>query len=351
MLGKIDCFGMTDIRCKRPKNEDQFLIADLNKSLRLHQSSLSINDYETLFGRSQGQLFLVADGMGGHAAGERASHLAVETVTANVLNTMPWFFRLDSDRDDDLREELAEGLLRCQAAMRAAANREPQHEGMGTTLTMPYLICPRLSAVHVGDSRCYIHREGDLKQITKDHTFAQQIQDSRALDSEEIDDRWHNTLWNYIGGDSDELKPEVSKAQLRLGDTVLLCTDGLTKHVSDEAICAFLGEDLPANDVSVRLVNAAKEDGGSDNITVVVVRFLETQPATTLPDQQAAEQVEGKSTPLAETTLGVATQPGADSLDDLQPEVISSNRDLPGKTATSSRSMGRSGMSCSTARS
>src|SRR5437763_9216083 len=114
MRGKMDCFGLTDVGTAREANEDQFLIADLNKSMLIHQTSLQLEDHTRLFGGSQGKLLLVADGMGGHVAGQRASTLAVDTVTRYVLNTMSWFLRLEPGREDDLQEELKTALERCQ---------------------------------------------------------------------------------------------------------------------------------------------------------------------------------------------------------------------------------------------
>src|SRR5258708_34413948 len=105
MRGKIDCFGMTDIGKVRSVNEDQLLVADLNKSMLIHQTSLRHEDHTRLFGGSQGQLLLVADGMGGHAEGKRASAIAVQTISHYVRNTMHWFFRLEENREVDLEEE------------------------------------------------------------------------------------------------------------------------------------------------------------------------------------------------------------------------------------------------------
>src|ERR1700730_18478995 len=102
MRGKLDCYGMTDVGKVRPVNEDQFLLADLNMSLLIHQTSLSHEDHTRLFGGSQGQLLLVADGMGGHAAGQQASSIAVQGLAHYVLNTMPWFFRLEAGGEADL---------------------------------------------------------------------------------------------------------------------------------------------------------------------------------------------------------------------------------------------------------
>src|SRR5262249_46734818 len=155
-----------------------FLIADLTKSMLIHQTSLSHEDHTRLFGGSQAKLLLVADGMGGHAAGQQASALAVETLAHYVLNTMPWFLGLQETEEPDLREKLQTALARCQDRIEAAAKAEPSRYGMGTTLTMAYLIWPRLYVVHAGDSRCYLLRGGRLEQITTDHTLAQKMVES-----------------------------------------------------------------------------------------------------------------------------------------------------------------------------
>ena len=154
MPGKMDCFGLTDVGKVRDVNEDQFLIADLNKSMLVHQTSLSHDDHTRLFGGSQGQLLLVADGMGGHAAGKQASTLAVQTLSHYVLNAMRWLFQLDEPNEADLEDEFKTGQA-CQRRLEAEADAMPEKHGMGTTLTMAYVLWPRLYVVHVGDSRCY----------------------------------------------------------------------------------------------------------------------------------------------------------------------------------------------------
>jgi protein phosphatase len=112
MLGKMDCYGQSDVGRLRPDNQDQFLIADLNKAMRIHHTSLGLDSESTLFGNSQGVMLLVADGMGGHASGEQASRLAVESLTSSILNTMPWFFSRDAEGDEDLRHSLERALHR-----------------------------------------------------------------------------------------------------------------------------------------------------------------------------------------------------------------------------------------------
>ena len=291
MRGKLDCHGLSDVGRRRRVNEDQFLIADLSKSMLIHQTSLSHEDHSRLFSGSQGKLFLVADGMGGESAGEVASALAVETVTRYLLNTMPWFLRLQENQEDDLKDELRAALERCQERIVAEATASAERRGMGTTLTMAYIIWPRLYVVHAGDSRCYLLRGNRLEQVTTDHTVAQQLVERGVLRPEEAEgSRWSHVLWNCLGGGSSELSAEVYKATLQIGDTLLLCSDGLSQDVPEEQLLEVLRKDRGAEETCRELVDAANRAGGRDNITVVVARFRDLAH----PDaaaRQAAEEV------------------------------------------------------------
>lgn len=270
----LDCHGQTDVGRQRELNEDQFLIADLNKSLRVHQTSLQIDDESRIFGGSHGKLLLVADGMGGHAAGDRASMLAIDATTTYVLNTLSWYYRLDDDNEDDFAEELRGALLHCQSMLVRDAEAAPQRRGMGTTLTMAFVVWPRLYVVHAGDSRCYVYRKPSLAQITRDHTIAEELVAAGEMSAEEAEDSaLSHTLWNAIGGEGDELRPDVYKAALQVGDCILLCSDGLTGQLSDEEIRRELDRRQSAQETCRRLVAAANDAGGDDNITVVVARF------------------------------------------------------------------------------
>jgi protein phosphatase len=271
----VDCHGLTDTGRQRPENQDQFLIAGLNRGMLVRQTSLDLVNQTQLTGELKGQLLLVADGMGGHAHGDRASELAVRTITSYVLNTMPWFFRLDPDREDDLVEDLAEALRRCEQILRAEGDAVPERQDMGTTLTMAYILWPRLYVVHAGDSRCYLFRDGELTQLTTDHSLAQQMVDQGILDPAKAEgSRFSDVLHNVIVADGGtELKPEVNKTVLENRDALLLCSDGLTKHVADEQIAALLERSDSAAAASSELVAAANADGGSDNVTTIVARF------------------------------------------------------------------------------
>jgi serine/threonine protein phosphatase PrpC len=290
MRCKMDCAGMTDVGRVRPTNEDQFLIADLNKSMLVHQTSLSQDDHTRLFGGSQGALLLVADGMGGHAAGQQASAIAVQALEHYVLNTMPWLFHLQSCQESDLQDELKAVMEECHRSIESAASARPGQHGMGTTLTMAYILWPRLYVVHVGDSRCYLFRGSKLGRITTDQTMAQQLVEKGVLKAEEAPtSRWSHVLWSCLGGTSQHPSAEVYKAELNVGDTLLLSTDGLTAKMREEDLIPLLKQGGAAQEMCARLIAAANDAGGPDNTTVVVARFLDVQQASQV-QRAAAEQ-------------------------------------------------------------
>jgi PPM family protein phosphatase len=303
MLGKMDCSGLTDVGRARDVNEDQYLIASLSKSMQVHHTSLQLDDQTQLFGPSQGELLLVADGRGGEAAGRRASSLAVDSLATYVLNTMPWFLRLREDSEEQFEDDLKAALAYCQQRVNAEGERMPGRRGMGTTLTMAYLCWPRLFVVHVGDSRGYLLRRGRLWQVTRDHTLARQLADEGGLQGPE-GSRWSHVLWNVVGGGSDDLAPEAYRANLALGDTLLLCTDGLTRHVPDAEIARLLADDCPSRETCRRLIDAANAAGGTDNITAVVARFRDAHHQEKVA-QAAAERQEA----AGETAPGRAPAP------------------------------------------
>jgi serine/threonine protein phosphatase PrpC len=293
MRGKMDAYGLSDVGKVRSVNEDQFLIGDLSRSMLIHQTTLDHEEHSRLFGGSQGQLLLVADGMGGHAAGKRASTIAVDTLAHYVLNTMSWFLRLQESQEDDLEEEFKAALARCQKQIEVQASASSESRGMGTTLTMAYVLWPRFYVVHAGDSRCYLLRDGRLEQVTTDQTMAQQLVDRGALSPEEAKgSRWSHVLWNCIGGGSPELSVDVYKGTLQIGDTLLLCTDGLTARVRDEQILEVLTHSTSAEEASRQLVNAANETGAPDNVTVVVAHFRDANELKAQARQQASLEEE-----------------------------------------------------------
>ncbi|HJL14977.1 MAG TPA: protein phosphatase 2C domain-containing protein [Sandaracinaceae bacterium LLY-WYZ-13_1] len=272
-----DVFGLTDVGEVRTHNEDSFLVAQLERSMRLYQSSRPVNDGAKVKGPPQGWLFIVADGMGGHAAGEVASAMTIDSLARYAFTLMPWSLPRDKDDSRILARGLRDAVTKVQRDMKQAAQTGTGRAGMGTTLTMAYVAWPNLFVVHVGDSRMYAFREGQLHQVTHDHTLAQQLVDSKIMSADEAEEsEFSNILVNALGGDSDDLRVELHHAMLFPGDVVLLCSDGLTKHVTDADLTAKLGEVSAGGSVETaarELVGQAKADGGTDNVTVVVARF------------------------------------------------------------------------------
>jgi len=281
MSGKMQCFGLSDIGKVRTTNEDHFLVSDLNKSMQVHQTSLGLNHSTRLYGGSQGKVLAVADGMGGHAAGERASMIAVDAVTEFLLNAMDWFRCCEDEKEEDEAVARLQGVTDfCHEQVSQDVDAAPQRKGMGTTLTLGFILWPRMFVVHVGDSRCYLLRDGEFKQISHDHTMTQYLIETGALAPDEThNSEWDHQLYNVIGGNREAPKPDVYRTTLEIGDTVLLCTDGLTKHVSDEEMAATLSEDLTAEELCESLREQALRGGGEDNITLIVARFLDLDDA------------------------------------------------------------------------
>lgn len=276
MPGQMDTFGLTDIGVSRSRNEDQFLIADLKKSVIIHQTSLSYDDETHLMGGSQAKLLLVADGIGGNPAGDHASRLAVQGIVHYLLNTMHWLFRLNDGREDAFLEDLKGALSYTQEKMRQDADAFPLHKDMGTTITLAYIVWPQVYLIHVGDSRAYVIRDSNAIHLTHDQTYAQALVDNGMMDESEIRrSPLRHVLSGLVGCSSLYLTPEVSQFKLAIGDRLLLCTDGLTSHVSDSRIASITSTSESAEDACQRLINAAKDLGSTDNITAVIAHFTD----------------------------------------------------------------------------
>lgn len=266
----IECAGLTDIGRKRKVNQDQFLIADLHKNMQVQCSSEPFQN-KCLFGSAMGKLLVVADGMGGALAGEVASEMAVETLGQYLLNSMHWLFHPTSNEIEQFLLDLKNAARQSHETIRTTAANEPGFAGMGTTLTVAYLTWPMMYVLHVGDSRCYVLRQGVLHQITKDQTLAQHLHDRGHLDDREFNESpYRHVLLSVIGGNEDYPDIAVFKTKLAVGDRILLCSDGVNAHLKTDEIEQVLSVEQSATDVCRKLISAANECGGEDNITAVV---------------------------------------------------------------------------------
>ncbi|MCH8938585.1 MAG: serine/threonine-protein phosphatase [Gemmatimonadetes bacterium] len=271
---EIDVFGITDIGKIRSENQDQFLICTLRKHVDVWGTSLT--DEERLArltsGDRMGFLALVADGVGGSAGGKEASQTAVESVLDYVTHSMQCFYTSDPRHEDDFLKSLHEAVMLSHEIVQQKAGSDTAGERMATTLTMYMGVWPRAYVVQVGDSRCYQLRDGNLQRVTKDQTLVQQLVDDGVVNQSQADrSRWSHILSSAIGGST--ATPVTTKIDLQWGDVLLLCTDGLTRHVSEEEIEDRLNRMESAERVVHDLVSLALERGGSDNITVVVGRI------------------------------------------------------------------------------
>jgi len=270
-----DVFGATDTGRVRDSNQDQFFIASLERSLLIEGSSLPAQAGTRLVDTPQGRIMVVADGIGGHGGGEVASAVTIDAMAHYCFATMPWVQRRSECTGDELAEGLREAVRTAQERVHRVARRKGLAENLGTTLTMAYVAWPDLLLVHVGDSRAYLLRDATLHRLTVDHTLAQQMVDGKMLSkAEAASSRFSHVLVNAVGGGTDKLDVEMRHLELREGDQLLLCTDGLYDMVTDEAIAAALADThkLVAQ-VVLGLVEAANKAGGRDNVTAVLARF------------------------------------------------------------------------------
>jgi serine/threonine protein phosphatase PrpC len=272
---EIDAHGVTHPGKVRRDNQDHFLLCSLRRQVVVRGSS--IPEADGLLGESTrlASLAMVADGVGGAARGETASRIALTAVTQYVSRSMRCYYGA-SDSDQEFYDALKEGAQQCHAELRRLGEEDPDYSGMATTLTLYLGIWPRAYLLQVGDSRCYLLRDGELSQITRDQTMAQELIDLGVMTPADASgSRLQHTLSSSIGGR--QTAPAVTQFELTWDTVVLLCSDGLTRHVSDDLIRDRLRSMTSAKQVCEDLVQDALEGGGSDNITVVVRRAVASE--------------------------------------------------------------------------
>lgn len=238
----IEVAGDTHVGQARPANEDAILVGET--------------------------VFVVADGMGGAAGGHIASSTTVESFQA-----------LDGARFGDAEEAeeaMRRAILDANRAVRENAEQDPRLEGMGTTVTAVMLNGSDLYVGHVGDSRAYLWRDGQLRQLTHDHSLVQQLVDLGRLTEEEAEDHPQAAIITRAVGLSREVDVDVDTLEPQSGDRLLLCSDGLTRVVGEEEIGQHLAALRDPAEVTRSLIDLANERGGPDNISVVILVFHET---------------------------------------------------------------------------
>ena len=285
----IRVFAKSDLGKARDHNEDNFLVADLSR--RDCTAPVSEREYEL---GDRGLLLMVADGMGGAAAGELASEMATDTVYKELLSS--W-----------LREQEATGqrfALRLKEAVETAnqqihdyAKAHPENRGMGTTATAVGILGDHLYLTQVGDSRAYLVREGAAHQLTKDQSLMQRLVEAGELTEEEAaQSERRNIILQALGPDA-KVKVDLTHQEIRRGDLLVLCSDGLSGQVKKEEIARLVSETRDLKAACDRLVALANERGGPDNITVVAARL----DGDGLRAAASAEEVGHQVFPLIDT--------------------------------------------------
>lgn len=268
----IDVFGVTHVGKTRSENQDHFLIASLHKTMNLIQTSLPAEAVGELTSPSRGYVFLVADGVGGVPGGSDASRTAVGAIVDYVLRAMDLYVQLDPDVEPAFLAELQRSVEQSHEVVRKAGEADDDRFGMATTLTMVCIRWPRGYLVHVGDSRCYRLRDGALELLTKDQTMAQAMVDAGALSPDQAEaSGLSHVLYSAIG--ATRADPLTLTTDVRWDDVMLLCSDGITKHVTDAELQQALSRREPAEAVARGLLELALSRGGSDNTTLVVGRL------------------------------------------------------------------------------
>lgn len=268
----VTAFGITDPGKLRKSNEDQFLIAELSKRMQVWQTSLP--EPKLQVGEDRAHLFLVADGMGGHRAGERASSIAVAAIEQFTLNTFRWFFASDSPGAQKVLAQFQAALSQADDQIVEEAAGNPELAGMGTTLTMAFQLGAQLCVVHVGDSRVYLYRSGQLHQLTKDHTVVAELVRSGVIQQDQVATHpLRHVITNVVGGPHPGVKVEARAFEVQAGDRLLLCSDGLTEMVTNEAIASALDAEPEPEAAARKLLAQANDAGGRDNVTILIVRF------------------------------------------------------------------------------
>jgi protein phosphatase len=263
---QIDFGAATHTGNVRSINEDHYVIVRRRRSnevvlTNLPPDNLVLTD-DTAFG------IIVADGMGGASFGEFASRLALQTMFELAQQATSWVMKYTDLDVQQIRLRVQAYVQEIQATLRQYMDADPALAGMGTTWTSAHLLLPHVLVVHIGDSRAYLMRRGELHQITRDETVAQAYVDA-GMDPSTVT-KFRHLLLNTLGGELDNVTAQIHHLEIESGDKLLLCTDGLSGMVADEQIASILQQSATPQGTCDMLVTAALNAGGKDNVTVVL---------------------------------------------------------------------------------
>jgi len=271
---ELDLYGLTHPGLVRDENQDHFLLGTVHPQVVIHGTSLPEVDRLPTRGQRLATVMLVADGVGGGSDGGQASRLAVEAIMGYVSSTMECCHAVVSGSDTQLFAALRKAAAEAHAVVQRQAAAADLPAVMATTLTLVVAVWPSAYVLQVGDSRCYFFSEGTLRQVTRDQTVAQDLVDMGVLPAERAaSSPYRNVLARAIG--AAEATPEVTRLDIsERGSVLLLCSDGLTKHVSDEEIAGHVMSMQSSEQLCRSLVELALARGGTDNVTVLAGRAV-----------------------------------------------------------------------------
>jgi protein phosphatase len=332
MADTVDSFGMTHVGMVRSSNEDNFFIAELSWSLTCSFVGEGLSFNKDGLCNHKGLLMAVADGMGGHAAGKRASQLALDAIAKFLVDELNRSHLLGSSINE-ICDVLKRSIFVAHESLIEDAAPSPDKFAMGTTLTMVLVLWPKAYLVHIGDSRCYLFRDHELKQLTRDHTVRQLRSDLAAgMATREqtsmfenvnwLDIKSDDALWNVIAANAESVVPELTQVILRDGDTLLVCSDGLMKHMAERQIANLIDEELSAEETCQKLIAETNNKGGVDNITAILARFpKELKRSREQGNQEATSEKTAEADTLDFPSLSgqLAARANSDTAVDLEP--------------------------------
>ena len=283
-LVAIDFGAMTHIGNVRSNNEDAYIIYRTGRYWEKVKTSLEVRD---LPARSDEMAYgmAIADGIGGAAAGEVASSMALRVLVSLILNAAKWALKLDNPETrekelQDVKEQAQRHFQKVDQALMEHAEAYPRLKGMGTTLTGAYSFGDDLFILHIGDTRAYLFRQSNLKRLTHDQTAAQDLADAGIIHPEDVSTHFlRHTLTSCLGGEAGKIQMEIRHLRLMDGDRLLLCSDGLTDMASEPEIAEVMRATEGSDEACRTLVNLALQKGGKDNVTVVMARYSIPAPA------------------------------------------------------------------------
>ncbi len=272
-FSQIDAWGLTHPGNVREDNQDHYFLGSLIRGVEVIGSSIGPEGPGIGYRDRLASLAIVADGVGSTGGGEEAARRAVRDLLASVSKFFHEAEFKEATEPEVFSRLLHEAALEVHESLLDKAEQESGTRRFATTLTLFLGLWPHAYLLQVGDSRCYLFKDGVLTQISRDQTLAQELVDARVLTQTVAQrSRWSNVLFSAIGGD--EALPQVTRVTRDWGSVLLLCSDGLTRHVSDARIKNRLANMTSSRQVAEQLLEDALADGGHDNITIVVGRTL-----------------------------------------------------------------------------